>query len=80
MYVLRDRALVDRDRRRLEWDWPTTLVGVDIGPFLREVTKGHSPIARWMSWLLRGEIHVSPMSGTWLRAHEDDWNKHGVDV
>jgi hypothetical protein len=55
-------------------------MGVDIGLLLRKVTSGHSSIARWSSWFLGSEIHVSPLSGTWLRVHETDWNKHGMDV
>jgi hypothetical protein len=80
MYLLHDRALVDRRRPRIESDGPTPLMGADLGPLVRKVTGGHSWIARWSSWLLGTEIHVSPLSELWLRAHEDDWSKHGVDL
>jgi hypothetical protein len=55
-------------------------MGGDIGPLLRKATSGHSWIAKWSSWLLGTQIQVSPMSGTWLRAHEADWSKHDMDV
>jgi hypothetical protein len=80
MYVLHDRALVDHGRRRLESNGPTSFIGVDIGALLQQVTSGRSSIAKWWSWLLGWEIHVSPLSDTWLRAQEADSNKHGVDV
>jgi hypothetical protein len=77
MYALYDRALVEHERREPESDCPTTLIlGVEMGPLLRKMASGHASIVRWSSWLLEMEIHVSPMSGTWLRAHEADWNKH----
>jgi hypothetical protein len=56
------------------------LMEADIGSWLRQGTSRHSWIARWSSWLLGTEIRVSPMSDTWLRAHENDRSKHGVDV
>jgi hypothetical protein len=80
MYVLHDRTLVDHGRHRLESNDPTPFTGVDIGALLREVTSRHSSIASWWLWFLGREIHVSPMSSTWLRAHEADWNKHDMDV
>jgi hypothetical protein len=80
MYVVHDHALIDHRRRRLEPDCPTPLMGAEVRPWLRKVTGGHSWIARWSSWLFGTEIQVAPMSGTWLRAHENDWDKHGVDV
>jgi hypothetical protein len=55
-------------------------MGAEVRPLLRKVTGGHSWIARWSSWLFGTEIQVAPMSGTWLRAHENDWDKHGVDI
>jgi hypothetical protein len=80
MHLMRDPALVDHGRPPVESGGRTLLMGADIWPFLRKVTSGHSWIARWSSWLLGTEIHVSAMSDAWLRVHEDDWNKHGVDV
>jgi hypothetical protein len=80
MYLLHDRALVGRGRPRLEPEGPTPDMRADIGSLLRKVTSGHPWIARWSSWILGTEIHISPMSDMWLRAHESDWNKHGVDV
>jgi hypothetical protein len=79
MYVLHDRALADHGRRRLDPNGPTPF-GVEIAALLRKVTSGHSSIASWWLWLIGREIHVSPLSDTWLRAHEADWNKHDVDV
>jgi hypothetical protein len=79
MYVLHDRALVGHARPRLD-SCPTPSMGGDIGPLLRKATSGHSWIAKWSSWLLGTQIQVSPMSGTWLRAHEADWSKHDMDV
>jgi hypothetical protein len=80
MYVLHDRALVDHGRRRLDPNGPTPFIRVEIAALLRKVTSGHSSIASWWLWLIGREIHVSPLSDTWLRAHEADWNKHDVDV
>jgi hypothetical protein len=79
--TLHDRAFVDHGRRGLESDRPTTLMlGVEMGPLLRKMASGHVSIVRWSTWLLGREIHVSPMSGTWLRTHEADWVKHAADV
>lgn len=76
-----DRALVDHRRRRRESNCPTPLtLGVEIGPLLRKVASGHRSIVRWSSWLVGRDIHVSPMSGAWLRRHEVDCNKHAADV
>jgi hypothetical protein len=55
-------------------------MGVDIGPLLRKVTSRHPSLVWWSSWLLGRDIYVPPMSDAWLRTHEEDWNKHGVDL
>lgn len=74
--MLHDRALVDHGRRRLESSGPMPFMGVELGALFRKVTSGHTSIASWWLWVFGREIHVSPMSDTWLRAHEADWNKH----
>jgi hypothetical protein len=80
-YVLDDRALVNHGRRRLESDCPTTLIlGVQMGPLVQKLASGCASIVRWSSRFLGRKIHVSSMSGTWLRTHEADWNKHAADV
>jgi hypothetical protein len=80
MYLLNHRALVDDGHARLESDGPKPFLGADIQPWLRKVISRRSWIARWSSWLFGTAIHVSPVSGTWLRAFEDDWNKRGADI
>jgi hypothetical protein len=80
MGLQHDLALVDDGRTRLESDRPTPTLGAELGLLVRKVTSGHSCIAKWSSWLLGTEIQVSRMSGTWLRTHADDWNKHPLDL
>jgi hypothetical protein len=78
--VRHDRALVGGGHGRLAWHCPTLLKRPDIAQWSRTVIIGRSWIVKWTSWFLRTEIHLSPVSDTWLRAHQGDWNKHGVDV
>lgn len=82
MYVTHDRARVDHGRRRIESDyWPMVLpLGGECGLLFRKVTTGRDSIVQWSSRLLRRGIHVSPMSGTWLRTHEAEHTKHRVDI
>ena len=80
MYLLHDPASLDHGRPRLESECPAPFGGAVIALLLRKVTDGRPWIAKWSAWLLGTAIHVSPISGTWLRAHEHDWNKHRADV
>jgi hypothetical protein len=80
MYLLHDSALVDHGRPAFESHHPVPIMGAGNARSLRKTTSGHSWIARWSSWLFCTEIHVSPMSDTWLRAHEDDSTKHGLHI
>jgi hypothetical protein len=79
MDLLQDRALVDRGLPHLGSDSRTPPMGVDLRSLVRQVTSRHSWIVKWSSWLLDVRIHVSPVSDKWLRTHEADWNKHGMD-
>ena len=68
MYLTHDRALIDHRRSGVEPTyWPMLL---PLGGEFRLLVRR----------LLGRGIHVSPMSGTWLRTHEADDDKHGADV
>ena len=79
MYQLHDRALVEHGRPRLESDSPAASAGAALGALLRKAAS-ESWVARWSAWLLGTAIHVSPMSDTWLRAHDDRSSKRGMDL
>lgn len=81
-YTTHDRALIDPTRNRVEAGyWPVLLpFGGELRVLVRKVTTGRGSVVRWASRLLGRGIHVSPMSGTWLRLHEADQNKHGAEV
>lgn len=80
MYVLPHRASVEDERPPLAGRPTPLILDFEVGRLLCKVTGGQFSIARWSSRLLGRKIQVSPMSGTWLRIHEADWNKHGADV
>jgi hypothetical protein len=81
-YVAHDRALIDHRRRRVESDyWPIPLpLGDEFRLLVCTVATGRGSIIRWSSRLLGRGIHVSPMSGTWLRIHEAEHDKHAAEV
>lgn len=82
MSMTHDRALIDHRRSRVEWGyWPMLLpLGGELRLLVRKVATGRGSVVRWSSRFLGRGIHVSPMSGTWLRTHEADYDKHGADV
>jgi len=55
-------------------------LGGQLRVLVSKVKPGHDSIVRWASRLFGGGFHVSPVSSTWLRSHEADYNKHGADV
>ena len=68
MYLTHDRALIDHSRSRVEPTCWSMLL--PLGGEFRLLVRT----------LLGRGIHVSPMSGTWLRTHEAAYDKHGADV
>lgn len=82
MYTTHDRALIDHRGSRVESSyWPMLLpLGGELRLLVRKVATGRGSVVRWSSRIFGTGIHVSPMSGTWLRMHEADDNKHGADV
>ena len=82
MYLTHDRALIDPRQHRVESDyWPIPLpLGNEFRLLVRKVATGRGSVVRWSSQLLGRGIHVSPMSGTWLRMHEAEYNKHAADI
>jgi hypothetical protein len=83
MYVTNnDRALIDHTRSRVASEyWPTPLPhGGELRDLVRKVVSSRGSLVRWSSRLLGRGIHVSPMSGTWLRVHEAEHDKHEAAV
>lgn len=80
MYLTHDRALIDHRRRRVESSYWLLPLGGELRLLVRKVATGRGSVVRWSSWLFGRGIHVPPMSGTWLRMHEADYNKHGAEV
>ena len=81
-YVTHDRALIDHRQQRVESGyWPIPLpLGDEFMFLVRTAATGCGAIVRWFDLLLGRGIHVSPMSGTWLRMHEAEHDKHEADV
>lgn len=82
MYVTHDRPLTGHSRGRVASQWPPLLPLTDeLGPLVRKVTSDlTSSFVRWSSRVLGTRICVSPMSGEWLRMHDTEQTKHGLDV
>jgi hypothetical protein len=80
MYVAHAGALIGERLRRHEAESATSpFRGDEHGTRWSDIAGARAVIVRWSSWLLGREIHLSRMSGTWLRTHEVEWNKHALD-
>ena len=84
LYVTHDRALVNYRQRGLESrHWPiSNPLGSELALALVRTlaTTVRDSIRRWSSQLLGTGTHVSPMSNTWLRMHEAEYDKHRGEV
>jgi len=80
MHLTDERAPIDRSRSTRESsDRPMLLLlGSEFRVLVRKFATGRRSAVAW-SFLGRG-IHVSPVSGTWLRMHEAEYHKHGAAV
>lgn len=82
--VTHDRAPVDHGQRGLEaGHWPMSYpLGSELALALFDTLATMVPdsIRRWSSQLLGTGIYVSPMSSTWLRMHEAEYDKHRGEV
>lgn len=81
MYVTNDRALIDQTQRSVASDWPALLpLGSGLKCLVGKVASRRGALVRWSVRVLGRGIHVSPMSGTWLRMHEAEHTKHEADI
>lgn len=82
--VTHDRALVGHGPRGLEaGHWPISdPLGSELALALVRTlaTTVADSIRRWSSQLLGTGIQVSPMSSTWLRMHEAEYDRHRGEV
>jgi hypothetical protein len=74
------QALINRERIGVSSEhWPLLLpLRAEIKRFVRTMATHHSAIVRGGRLFGHG-IHVSPVSSAWLRVHETEHAKHGVD-
>jgi hypothetical protein len=82
LYATHDRPLIDRRRNGVESVLGLMLLplGADLRFLVRQaVAGGNSVVRRWVG-VPGTRIHVSPMSPTWLRIHEADYNKHAAEI
>jgi hypothetical protein len=81
MYVTHDRELIDRSHRGVVSGWLAfvPLVG-ELSLLVGTLASWRRALVRWSSQVLGRGIHVSPMSGTWLRIHTAEHPKHGADL
>jgi hypothetical protein len=81
MHVTHNRALTGRSPGRVASDWAALLpLTAELRPLVRKVAFDFSSLVWWSSHVLGTRIHVSPMSGEWLRMHDTEQTKHGLDV
>lgn len=79
MYLTHDRALIDHNHGRGASDWRTLLpLGGEWKSVVGKVSR--SVLILWSSRVLGRGIHVSPMSGAWLRVFDAEHTKHQADI
>lgn len=80
MHLTNVRALIDHNQRRVALDLRTLLpFGGEFKSVVDRLASRSVLNLLWPSVLSR-EIHVSPMSGAWLRVFETEQPKHIPDI